>query len=138
MISLDTNALVRMLIEDDKDQFLAVQEVITLVEKSSKKILLLSEVLLETIWVLESIYQCTRQDISEFLQRLTTTPTFTFADPEVISHAVHQYKQGGDFADLIIVGKVKEKHAKKFFSFDRKLQKEFPNFVVGKINSTDL
>jgi hypothetical protein len=35
---------------------------------------------METIWVLESIYQCTREDISDFLERLTITPTFTFAD----------------------------------------------------------
>ena len=138
MISLDTNALVRMLIEDDKDQFQAVQKVIGLVEKNSGQILLLTEVLMETIWVLESIYQCTREDISEFLERLTITPTFTFADPEVIHRAVHQYKQGGDFADLIIVGKAKENRAIKFFSFDKKLQKKFPDYVVGKINPTDL
>jgi predicted nucleic-acid-binding protein len=138
MISLDTNALVRMLIEDDEEQFLAVQKVVTLVEKSSKTILLLSEVLMETIWVLESIYQCTRKDISDFLQRLITTPTFVYDDPEVIRRAVHQYRRGGDFADLIIVGKAKKKRAKKFFSFDRNLQKIFPDFVVGKITSTDM
>jgi predicted nucleic-acid-binding protein len=138
MISLDTNALVRMLIEDDKDQFKAVQTIISLVEKNSRQILLLSEVLMETIWVLESIYQCTRDDISEFLERLTITPTFAFADPEVIRRAVRQYKQGGDFADLIIVGKAKENRAKKFFSFDKKLQKKFPDYVVGKISPVDL
>ena len=138
MISLDTNALVRMLIEDDKDQFQAVQKVISLVEKNSRQILLLSEVLMETIWVLESIYQCTRKDICEFLERLTITPTFTFVDPEVIRRAIHQYKQGGDFADLIIIGKAKEKRAKKFFSFDKKLQKKFPGYVVGKISLVDL
>jgi len=138
MIALDTNALVRMLIEDDKVQFQAVQTIISLVEKNSRQILLLSEVLMETIWVLESIYQCTRDDISEFLERLTITPTFTFADPEVIRRTVHQYKQGGDFADLIIVGKAKENRAKKFFSFDKKLQKKFPDYVVGKINPADL
>ena len=138
MISLDTNALVRMLIEDDEDQFQAVRKAISLVEKNSNQILLLSEVLMETIWVLESIYQCTREDISEFLERLTITSTFAFADPEVIRRAVHQYKQGGDFADLIIVGKAKESRAKKFFSFDKKLQKKFPNYVVGEISLTDL
>jgi predicted nucleic-acid-binding protein len=138
MISLDTNALVRMLIEDDEDQFQAVRKAISLVEKNSSQILLLSEVLMETIWVLESIYQCTREDISEFLERLTITSTFAFADPEVIRRAVHQYKQGGDFADLIIVGKAKESRAKKFFSFDKKLQKKFPNYVVGEISLTDL
>ena len=138
MISLDTNALVRMLIEDGEDQFQAVRKAISLVEKNSSQILLLSEVLMETIWVLESIYQCTREDISEFLERLTITPTFAFADPEVIRRAVHQYKQGGDFADLIIVGKAKESRAKKFFSFDKKLQKKFPDYVVGEISLTDL
>ena len=138
MISLDTNALVRMLIEDDEDQFQAVRKAISLVENNSNQILLLSEVLMETIWVLESIYQCTREDISEFLERLTITSTFAFADPEVIRRAVHQYKQGGDFADLIIVGKAKESRAKKFFSFDKKLQKKFPDYVVGEISLTDL
>lgn len=138
MISLDTNVLVRMLIEDDIDQFQAIQNVISLVEKNSRQILLLSEVLMETIWVLESIYQCTREDIYDFLERLTITPTFIFADPEVIRRAVHQYKQGGDFADLIIVGKAKENRAKKFFSFDKKLQKKFPDYVVDKINPADL
>ena len=138
MISLDTNALVRMLIEDDEDQFQAVRKAISLIEKNSRQILLLSEVLMETIWVLESIYQCTREDISEFLESLTITPTFAFADPEVIRRAVHQYKQGGDFADLIIVGKAKESRAKKFFSFDKKLQKKFPDYVVGEISLTDL
>ena len=138
MISLDTNALVRMLIEDDKDQFQAVQKVVSLVEKNSDQILLLSEVLMETIWVLESIYQCTREDIFEFLERLTVTPTFTFADPEIIRRAVRQYKQGGDFADLIIVGKAKANRVKKFLSFDKKLQKKFPDYVVGKISPADL
>ena len=138
MISLDTNALVRMLIEDDKDQFQAVQKVVSLVEKNSSQILLLSEVLMETIWVLESIYQCSREDIYEFLERLIITPTFTFPSPEVVRRAVHQYKQGGDFADLIIVGKAKEYRAKKFFSFDKKLQKKFPDYVVGKISLADL
>ena len=138
MISLDTNALVRMLVADDRDQCRAVQEVIMLVEDSSKQILLLSEVLMETIWVLESIYQCTRDEIVAFLQQLIITPTFTLADPEVIRRVVHQYQRGGDFADLIIVAKSKEKRIKKFFSFDKKLQKKFPDYVVDKIDVTDL
>ena len=88
---------------------------------------------METIWVPESNYQCTREEISEFLERLTITPTFTFADPEVIRRAVQQYEQGGDFADLIIVGKAKENRAKKFFSFDKKLQKNSRNTLLAKL-----
>lgn len=53
MIALDTNALVRVLIEDDKSRARAVQEVILYAEKSSLQIIILSEVLIETVWVLK-------------------------------------------------------------------------------------
>ena len=53
MIALDTNAIVRMLIEDDKEQAKAVKDIVKLAEKDSKQILVLSEVIIETVWVLE-------------------------------------------------------------------------------------
>ena len=138
MIALDTNALVRMLIEDDIRQAKIVEETIALAEKKSFQILILSEVLVETVWVLESVYQCTREEISQFLETLIFTPTFYFVDSQVVRRATHAYKKGGDFADFIIVNQAKEHQAKKFFSFDKKLQRKFPNFVVEKIKSMEL
>ena len=38
----------------------------------------------------------------------------------------------GDFADLLIVNQAMEQQAKTLFSFDKKLQKRFPGYVVGK------
>ena len=137
MIALDTNALVRMLIEDDIKQAKMVEETIALAEKKSVQILILSEVLVETIWVLESVYQCTREEISQFLETLIFTPTFSFVDPQVIRRATHEYKKGGDFADLLIVNQAKEHQVKKFFSFDKKLQKKFPGYVTGKLRQSD-
>ena len=40
MIAFDTNALVRMLIEDDKNQAKIVQEVVTLAEQNSLQIMI--------------------------------------------------------------------------------------------------
>jgi len=137
LIALDTNALVRMLIEDDIKQAKMVEETIALAEKKSVQILILSEVLVETIWVLESVYQCTREEISQFLETLIFTPTFSFVDPQVIRRATHEYKKGGDFADLLIVNQAKEHQVKKFFSFDKKLQKKFPGYVTGKLRQSD-
>ena len=134
MISLDTNALVRMLIEDDRRQAKMIEETIALAEEKSIQILILSEVLLETVWVLESVYQCIREEISQFLEALIFTPIFTFVDSQVIRRATHEYKKGGDFADLLIVNQAKEHQAKKLISFDKKLQKKFPNFVVERIS----
>lgn len=138
MIALDTNALVRLLIEDDRDQALKVRKIINLAEKNSIQVLILSEVLIETVWVLESVYQCNREEISQFLETLIFTPTFTFCDHQSIRRAVHQYNKEGDFADLLIVNQAKEQQAKKLISFDKKLQKHFPGYVVEKISREDL
>ena len=138
MISLDTNALVRMLIEDDRRQAKMIEETIALAEEKSIQILILSEVLLETVWVLESVYQCIREEISQFLEALIFTPVFTFVDSQVIRRATHEYKKGGDFADLLIVNQAKEHQAKKLISFDKKLQNKFPDFVIEKLRPSDL
>ena len=138
MISLDTNALVRMLIEDDTRQAKIIEETVALAEEKSIQILILSEVLVETVWVLESVYQCTREEISQFLEALIFTPIFTLVDSQVIRRATHEYKKGGDFADLLIVNQAKEHQAKKLISFDKKLQNKFPNFVIEKLRQSDL
>lgn len=56
MIAFDTNALIRMLIEDDVHQATRVKEIIIQVEARSEQILILSEVMIETVWVLDSVY----------------------------------------------------------------------------------
>lgn len=138
MIALDTNALVRMLIEDDRKQARIVEESIAWAEKKSVPVLILSAVLVETVWVLESVYQCSREEIVKFLQNLIVTPTFVFVYPQVIRRAIHEYKKGGDFADLLIVNEAKEHGVKTVISFDKKLQKKFPGYVLGKLSLHDL
>ena len=130
MIAFDTNALVRMLVEDDRLQAKAVQEVVLTAEKNSFQIIILSEVLIETVWVLETVYQCTRDEISQFLESLISVSTFSFPDSSIIPKAIQQYKKRGDFSDLIIVGQARKQQAKHFFSFDKKLQKLFPDYVI--------
>lgn len=133
MIALDTNAIIRVLTEDDKAQAKKVQNVINDAERNGRKVLILSEVLIETVWVLEAVYQCNRQEISMLIENLVAAPTFYLPDSTIIRKAVKQFKKGGDFADLLIVGKAKALKAKKLFSFDRKLQNRFPDFVTESI-----
>ena len=47
-------------------------------------------------------------------------------------------EKGGDFADLLIVNQSKEHQEKKLISFDKKLQKTFPDFVIEKLMKSDL
>jgi len=138
LIALDTNVLVRMLIEDDEKRAREVKKLIESVEKKGQQIIILNEVLIETVWVLESVYECTREEIYRFLETLMRTSIFIFSEPQVMRNAIYQFKKGGDFADLVIVMQALYHHAKKIFSFDKKLQKSFPDYVVEKLGPNDL
>ena len=67
---------------------------------------------------------------------MISASTFTHPNPDVIRKAIQQYKRGGDFADFVIVEQAKKKQAKSFFSFDKKLQKKYPDYVVTNISMT--
>ena len=127
-----------MLIEDDEKQARKVKKLIESVEKKGQQIIILNEVLIETVWILESVYECTREDIYRFLETLMRTSIFIFSEPQVMRNAIHNFKKGGDFADLVIVMQALHNHARKIFSFDKKLQKSFPNYVVEKLGPNDL
>ena len=133
MIALDTNAIIRVLIEDDEIQARTVQSIISDAELNGRRILILSEVVIETVWVLESAYHCDNQEISMMVENLLSAPTFFLPDSTVIRRALKQYKKDADFADLLIVGQAKHHKARKLFSFDRKLQKHFPDFVTESV-----
>lgn len=133
MIALDTNALVRLLIEDDDAQATAVQDSVLAAESAGSQILILPEVLMETVWVLESVYRCARIEVTAFLEKLLSVSTFRVVDAQIIRRAVDQYKRKGDFADLVIVGQAKRHKARCLMSFDKKLQKLFPDYVIETV-----
>ena len=133
MIAFDTNALVRLLTEDDEKQAEIVQAVVKDSEEKGSVILILTEVLIETVWVLESVYECTRTEIADFLEAITDMPVYYLPDNPIVRKAVSQYRKKGDFADLIITEQAKIRNAEMLLSFDRKLQKMFPDFVFGKV-----
>jgi predicted nucleic-acid-binding protein len=137
LIALDTNALVRLLIEDNKKQASTVKNIIKYVEQKGQQIIILTEVLIETVWVLESVYECTREDVCRFLETLTYASAFTFSEPQIIVNAIRHFKKGGDFADLVIVMQSLNHQATKMISFDKKLQKLFPDYVVEKLDGVE-
>lgn len=134
MIALDTNAIVRLLLEDDASQAATVRSVIRRAEKEEgRQIVVLPEVLIETVWVLESAYTCTRPEIHAFLKAILNTSIFTVVDAPVIASAIRKFKDGGDFADHVIVGQARRNKAQMLLSFDRNLQRHYPGFVVAEL-----
>jgi len=129
MIALDTNALVRLLLEDDAQQAKIIQQLVSFAEQKSITVLVLPEVLLETVWVLESVYSVEQDDIVKFLNVLLTTSIFALPDASMVRTAVRRYQQGLDFADALITSQAKKEKAQALFSFDKSLSRRFPEFV---------
>ncbi len=96
MIAFDTNLLVRALVADHAEQVAIVRQLI------ARDIVFISRtVLLETEWVLSSIYKKNRTELHEFFTALLETDNTVVEDAEALSHAMDWYAQGADFADAL-------------------------------------
>lgn len=102
MIGLDTNVLVRYLVQDDPHQSpLATRAIATHCTRESPG-LLNHVVLCETVWVLESAYGYATTQIISVLEQLFRTSQFCLQDPPHAWAALRAYRAGADFADGLI------------------------------------
>ncbi|TNH41788.1 PIN domain-containing protein [Photorhabdus luminescens] len=113
MIAVDTNVVLRYLLQDDANQS---QKANALFE-GKQKILITDVVLVETIWTLRGKrYLLPKETLVEVLHRLIEEPNVVFEDGHALWCALDDYinakpiKCGGktkqaDFADALIVNK---------------------------------
>jgi predicted nucleic acid-binding protein len=114
VISIDTNVLVRFVVNDDPKQ---ARRARALVESSD--VFAPTSVLLETEWVLRSTYKITGQAIFDALRAFLALPR-VFAEDEKTAHAALDWAlRGMDFADALHLASSTECEA--FASFDRGL-----------------
>ena len=132
MITIDTNILLRYLLEDDEVQTLQATRII----QGSQKVLLTDAALVETIWTLKGKkYQLSKAEIIQTVLQLFQETNISFEDGQVVWKALHDYKNArpvkgkeADFADALIINKGKsviEKQGQSFdgaFTFDRAAQ----------------
>lgn len=114
MIALDTNVIVRFLVNDDKQQ---ARRARILIEAGNVHISPI--VLLETEWVLRSAYGFGADDILLFFRALLGLPGVSVGAPMQVAAALSGYEQGLDFADALHLSFSAEMET--FATFDVKL-----------------
>jgi predicted nucleic-acid-binding protein len=114
--AIDTNVIVRFLVNDDKRQAKAARAAI-----EGGDIFIATTVLLESEWVLRSAYDFAPARVAEVLRGLAGLPGITVEEPAVLAQALDWMSEGMDFADALHLGKAERCTA--FLSFDRKLAK---------------
>lgn len=96
MIAIDTNVLVRIILDDDAAQVAASLRLF----QSGEPVYMLNSVLLETAWVLKSRYAVPVADIADALEAVLREPYIVTEAPLAIE-AIDWYRNGMDFADAI-------------------------------------
>ena len=103
MKALDTNVLVRYLVQDDPAQGRKAAQYIETAASAGEQILISNIVLCETVWVLDSAYGYTKVEIESTLAKLLQAGTFRFESKDIISAAFDDFQTAKvDFADCLI------------------------------------
>ena len=124
MIATDTNILVRFLVNDDIKQAEKVYRLFKTIEQEQKQLFVPVLVMLEVIWVLESVYEINRSDLLDTLSQLTLMPILCFENLIAIQNFILDAKQTNfDLSDLLIAHSTKLKKCEKVLTFDKKASK---------------
>ena len=121
MKALDTNVLVRFLVKDDEQQAEAAYNKFKKAEADKQVLFIPVLVVLETIWVLESVYTVKRQKILDAIEDLLLMPILEFeSQPAVRSFVSSARENKADLADLLIGNSARFAGCECVLTFDRK------------------
>lgn len=121
MIAVDTNILVRLMVQDDTEQAQHAENLFT-----TQKIFIPDTVILETEWVLRFAYELAAKDIHTSLTNLFGLENVYVRDELAVQQALVWFEKGMDFADAWHLS-LSQQYT-RFATFDRKLIKRATNF----------
>lgn len=124
MKALDTNVIVRFLLDDDKTQARRVQELFEDGERTGRRFMVTVPVVLELLWVLSAVYELSRDDVLYALELLTQMPILEFEDYEGAQHLIALGRESrADLPDLLIGIAGRSRGCETTLTFERGLAK---------------
>ena len=113
MSAVDTNVLIRVIITDTPAQTEAARA------KLEEGVFVSHGILMESEWVLRSVYRLDRDQIGSALRTLVTQDAVDVVDEDSILWALDRYLEGADFADMLHL--VSATDSGPFLTFDQDL-----------------
>jgi predicted nucleic-acid-binding protein len=115
VVAADTNVLVRFLTRDDEAQAARAATLL-----SSRLVWISKTVLLETAWVLLSLYEFTAMEVNQALKGFAGLRNVRIEDALQVAKAFEWAGLGIDFADALHLAS--SGGASRFLTFDRKFE----------------
>lgn len=120
MKALDTNVLIRFLVGDDVRQAEIVYKTFKRAETEKETFYIPLLIVLEAIWVLESVYKITRHDILDSLNDLVLMPILDFESKSAIMNFISSARDNKtDLSDLLIAHAAKFSGCECVLTFDK-------------------
>lgn len=121
MPGLDTNVLVRWLIDDDPKQCARARRLIDAARTNETFLFVPVTVVLELEWVLRSRYGLDKTTILQTFNALLETEELAFQSEAAIEQALHLFRQGmAEFADCLHAGLCNAFDQAPLLTFDAK------------------
>ena len=120
MASLDTNILVRLLVQDDPHQTAVVHQLLAHSIQNAETLFVPVTVSLELEWVLRARYGFAKADIVHTLSTLLRAVELSFESEPALEMALLHYEQSSaDYADCLHVALAELAQAQPLWTFDK-------------------
>lgn len=130
MLAVDTNVLVRVLVDDATaaEQCRVARQAVS----EAGEVFVSQVVQIETVWVLASAYGLSKARLQVALAAIASHPAFHLQRPEMFHAALQQYLVGhADFADCMILAESIGAGC-ELATFDRKLGKSPGTLLIPR------
>lgn len=119
MIALDTNVLLRLIINDNSEHSFLARKLV----ENEHEIYIASVVQVELVWVLKRTAKLTKSEIIFSLNSLAANNSIVLQNRDLFMNALNLYTNlNADFSDYLITLESQSKNA-KLWTFDKKLSK---------------
>ncbi|HIP27841.1 MAG TPA: PIN domain-containing protein [Sulfurovum sp.] len=122
-ILLDTNVIIRLLMQDNEEHYKIVQSFFVALEAGEKHAILLDIIIGEVVYVLKSYYKQDKKYIIDRLKLLVQYENLEVYNRAIIIEALEVYeKRNIDFADAMLCAK-KNLEGYEVMSFDKDVKR---------------
>ena len=120
MPALDTNVLVRYIVQDDAAQFAAAKRLIRRCVAEGSALFVPVTVVLEFEWVLRSSFEFGKDDVLMTLSSLFSAAELNFESERALEVALQLFREGSvDFADCLHIALAAQAGEQPLWTFDR-------------------
>jgi predicted nucleic-acid-binding protein len=120
MPALDTNVLVRYVVQDDSGQLAAARRLIDRCVAEGQSLFVPVTVTLELEWVLRTSFGCVKADVLQVLSNLFSAAELTFEAERALEVALQLYRDGSaDLADCLHIALATEAGEQPLWTFDK-------------------